>query len=133
MNLPPASIASHDKSLILFEYKDAPFRVVPNGLEMFIAKDVCAIWGYKNPWKAVVDHCKYPEKLSSTESVLLTGQPNPIIMIPESELYRLIMRSNLPDVEQFQDWNWAMFTLATVYYGIGGISEHVKTKSSGTV
>ena len=96
---------------------------------MFIAKDVCDILGYKNPSQAVVDHCKYPKKLSSIETIELTGQPNPIIIIPESDLYRLIMRSNLPDAEQFQDWVSAVFgQLAGAYYGIGGISEACKDK-----
>lgn len=79
---------------------------------MFIAKDVCAILGYVNGSRDIQRHCKYPEKLSSTESVLLTGQPNPIIIIPESDLYRLIMRSNLPDAEQFQDWVGAAYGAA---------------------
>ena len=79
---------------------------------MFIAKDVCAILGYVNGSRDIQLHCKYPEKLSSTESVLLTGQPNPIIIIPESDLFRLIMRSNLPDAEQFQDWVGAAYGAA---------------------
>ena len=102
--LPPASVASNDKSLIPFEYRGASFRVVLSGREMFIAKDVCGILGYKNASKAVADHCKHPEALSSNESLLLSGQSRGLLIIPESDLYRLIMRSNMPDAERFQDW-----------------------------
>jgi len=30
--------------------------------------------------------------------------PRGVYIIPESDLYHLIMRSNMPDAERFQDW-----------------------------
>lgn len=66
--------------------------------------DVCRVLGYLNSRKAINDHCKSSERLSSNESLRLTGQANGITIIPESDLYRLIMRSNMPDAEKFQDW-----------------------------
>ncbi len=97
---------------------------------MFIAKDVCAILGYANASKAVADHCKYAEILKHNESLVLgVNAPRGILIIPESDLFRLIMRSNMPDAEQFQDWVWAAYgQFATVYYGIGGISGACKDK-----
>lgn len=98
---------------------------------MFIAKDVTDILGYTNGPKAVRDHCKYAEILKQNESFTLelSVGPRGIQLIPESDLYRLIMRSNMPDAEQFQDWVGAAYgQLAGVYYGIGGISGAWKDK-----
>lgn len=80
-------------------------RVVLKGSEpWFVANDVAAALGYAVPKKAVIDHCKYAEIFKGTESVPLTGSPRGISIIPESDVYRLIMRSNLPNAERFQDW-----------------------------
>jgi anti-repressor protein len=78
--------------------------VVVNGREMFIAKDVCAILGYVHTYKAVQMHCKSAELLKASEMDGLEIGPRGVLIIPESDLYRLIMRSNMPDAEEFQDW-----------------------------
>lgn len=70
----------------------------------FVANDVAAALGYAVPKKAVIDHCKYAEIFKGTDSVPLTDSPRGISVIPESDVYRLIMRSNLPNAERFQDW-----------------------------
>lgn len=72
---------------------------------MFVAKDVAAMLGYAKPANAITDHCK-------GVIVLMTpthNQYGAVVMqnvkfIPESDVYRLIMRSKLPEAEQFQDW-----------------------------
>lgn len=60
--------------------------------------------GYALPSKAVLDHCKYAKILKGSESELLTSSPRGLSIIPEADVYRLIMRSNLPDAVRFQDW-----------------------------
>ena len=70
----------------------------------FVANDVASALGYAVPKKAVIDHCKYAEIFKGTDSVPLTDSPRGISIIPESDVYRLIMRSNLPNAERFQDW-----------------------------
>lgn len=70
-----------------------------NGEPWFVASDVAKALGYENPSRDVQRHCKKVNKFSPTESV---GTPYNII--PESDVYRLIMRSNLPNAERFQDW-----------------------------
>lgn len=70
-----------------------------NGAPWFVASDVAKSLGYENPSRDVQRHCKKVNKFSPTESV---GTPYNII--PESDVYRLIMRSNLPNAERFQDW-----------------------------
>ena len=49
-------------------------------------------------------HCKRAKLLKSTETDVLEIPPRGLLIIPESDLYRLIMRSNMPDAERFQDW-----------------------------
>lgn len=65
----------------------------------FYGTDVAKALGYENPARDVQRHCKKVNKFSPTESV---GTPYNII--PESDVYRLVMRSNLPNAEKFQDW-----------------------------
>lgn len=80
-------------------------RVVLKGSEpWFVANDVASALGYAVPKKAVIDHCKYAEIFKGTDSVPLTDSPRGISIIHESDVYRLIMRSNLPNAERFQDW-----------------------------
>lgn len=70
----------------------------------FVANDIAAALGYAVPKKAVIDHCKHAEIFKGTDLVPLTDSPRGISIIPESDVYRLIMRSNLPNAERFQDW-----------------------------
>ena len=76
-------------------------RVVEhNGEVMFVATDVAVALGYEKPNNAVNTHCKKVNKFSYPDS----GQLQPYNVIPESDVYRLIMRSHLPSAERFQDW-----------------------------
>lgn len=81
-------------------------RVVDHdGNPWFVARDVATILGYVNTNKTINKFCK-----RSTSLKELTGVPNryPLQittkLIPESDLYRLIMRSDMPEAERFQDW-----------------------------
>jgi len=59
--------------------------------------------GYANPRKAIIDHCRYVTK----RDVPHPQSPNKTIeknFIPEGDLYRLIVRSNLPEAELFERW-----------------------------
>ena len=59
--------------------------------------------GYQYPSQAIQDHCKKASKISQV-SDLANMLPVNLLIIPESDVYRLIMRSNLPNAEAFQDW-----------------------------
>lgn len=85
----------------LFEKEEfGKVRVVMVGNDpWFYGTDVAKALGYENPARDVQRHCKKVNKFSPTESV---GTPYNII--PESDVYRLVMRSNLPNAEKFQDW-----------------------------
>jgi len=66
-----------------------------------VASDVAKVLGYTNPQKAVRDHCKNSQLLWVNDSF---GRPQNVTIIPESDVFRLIMRSKLPQVEEIQDW-----------------------------
>lgn len=67
----------------------------------FVASDVAKALGYERPNDAVNTHCKKVNKFSYGDS---PQGSRPYNIIPESDVYRLVMRSKLPDAEKFQDW-----------------------------
>lgn len=74
------------------------------GTVWFVASDVAEALGHTNPERAVRDHCKKQMPISElVEHGSSTYQPG-TMLIPESDLYRLILRSRLPSAEAFQDW-----------------------------
>lgn len=77
-------------------------RVVDvDGEPWFVASDVAKALGYERPNDAVNAHCKKVNKFSYGD---MPQGAQPYNIIPESDVYRLVMRSNLPDAERFQDW-----------------------------
>jgi anti-repressor protein len=70
------------------------------GKEFFPATDCARILGYKNPQKAIREHCKGVNEMV-TPSV---GGEQKKKFIPEGDLYRLIVRSKLPSAEKFEKW-----------------------------
>lgn len=92
--------------LKIFEHKNfGQIRtILQNENPWFVARDVAGSLGYKDTDDAFRKHCKYPEILKPGETPGLEFGPRGINIIPESDLYRLIMRSKLPAAEKFQDW-----------------------------
>ena len=69
-------------------------RVVEhNGAPWFVGNDVAKALGYERPNDAVNAHCKKINKFSYGNS---PQGAMPYNIIPESDVYRLVMRSNLP-------------------------------------
>lgn len=74
--------------------------VVKDGEPWFVAKDVAEILGYKNTSKAISDHCK-----GGNETLLPSaGGMQTVKIIPERDIYRLVMKSKLPSAEKFEEW-----------------------------
>ena len=71
-----------------------------NDEPLFCLADVAKALGYSNPAKAVIDHCK---GVTVLETPTQRGI-QPIKYGKESEVYRLTMKSKLPNAEKFQDW-----------------------------
>lgn len=72
------------------------------GEPWFVARDVAISLGYSNVNDAISRHCKGVVKHDHYEQRVSGSQP--INIIPESDMYRLILRSKLPQAEAFQDW-----------------------------
>ena len=81
--------------------------IIENGEPLFCAKEVCDILGYKNSRKALMDHAN-PDGVTKRNVVktLSNGREQTFEMtfIDERNLYRLVMHSDLPSAEKFQDW-----------------------------
>lgn len=85
----------------IFRYEEKPVRTISrDGEPWFVAKDVAEILGYVDTAQAVRMHCK---------GVVETTTPTPgglqtIKIIPERDIYRLVMKSRLPAAEKFEEW-----------------------------
>jgi Prophage antirepressor len=95
-------------SLIPFSFESQSIRVVVlDGQPMFSARDVAVALCYANPSEAYKDHCKYLKLLSYSELLELNwDSPNPRgeYVMPESDVYRMIIKSNKPEAERFERW-----------------------------
>ena len=72
-----------------------------DGKPYFVANDVAKALGYSNPSKATNDHCKNAIIRRGNDSL---GREQDFKYIPEGDIYRLIVRSNLPSAERFETW-----------------------------
>ena len=74
--------------------------IILDGKEMFKAKEVASMLGYKDTINAVKQHCKGVVKYSLPSK---SGKQT-FNLIPEGDLWRLIIRSKLPQAEQIEKW-----------------------------
>lgn len=75
--------------------------LIDDGKELFPATPIAEALGYSNPHKAIADHCKNTVKRRTNDSL---GRRQEANYIPEGDVYRLIVRSNLPAAEKFEKW-----------------------------
>ena len=73
-----------------------------DGQILFCGKDVAKALGYKNPNKAIGDHCRGITKRYPIQDSL--GRTQEAVFITEPDLYRLITHSKLPTAEKFERW-----------------------------
>lgn len=74
--------------------------ITEDGKTLFCGKDIAKALGYKNPSKALADHCKGVTKRYTPTS---SGQQE-MNFIPEGDIYRLAARSELPGADAFESW-----------------------------
>lgn len=72
-----------------------------DGKTYFVANDVAKALGYSNPSKATNDHCKNAVKEWGNDSL---GRHTEFKVIPEGDIYRLIIKSQLPSADKFERW-----------------------------
>ena len=70
----------------------------------FVGKDVAEILGYSNPRKALSDHVDEEDKMDGVTIRDSIGREQKPILINESGLYSLILRSQLPKAQKFKRW-----------------------------
>lgn len=80
-----------------------------NGSIYFVGLDIARALGYSNERKAINTHCKRPIKTNiDVESQSGTShkarKSQIMLVICKSDIYRLIVRSKLESVEEFENW-----------------------------
>jgi len=99
----PVQSQNELKQVITFNFSESksPIRnIFVDGEPRFIGSDLTKALGYKNSTDAMKQHCRYvvkhdiPHPQSKTKTL-------EVLVIPESDVYRLIMKSTLPKAEKF--------------------------------
>lgn len=89
--------------IIPFGYDDQLVRTVMiDDTPWFVAKDVCSALGIQNHKDSVAKSLDDDEK--GVEKIYSLGGVQETIVINESGLYTLIMRSNKPEAKRFRKW-----------------------------
>jgi anti-repressor protein len=91
------------EELIKFELYGNPLTVIKgdDGVIFFIAKEVCDILCLTNVSMALAG-LDEDEKLTST--LLISGQRRQILVLTESGMYSIVMRSNKEEAKIFRKW-----------------------------
>lgn len=91
-------------TLQIFNFEQNEVRtVLVNDEPYFVGKDVAGVLGYSNTPKAIRDHVDEEDK--RTERIVHPlGGIQESIMINESGLYSLILKSKLPNAKKFKRW-----------------------------
>lgn len=88
-------------SLTPFVFDGFSVRVIEqDGEPWFVARDVAEVLGYQRTRDAISQHCKGGRKTPLPSA----GGVQDMTIIPERDVYRLIMRSKLPSAERFEEW-----------------------------
>lgn len=89
-------------NLTPFNFNGADIRVITDdqGEPWFIAKDVADLLEYANPHEAIRTHCKGVREMLTPSA----GGDQVTKVMPERDVYRLVMRSRLPAAEAFEEW-----------------------------
>lgn len=94
--------------LIPFSFEALAIRVVViDNTPLFSARDVALALGYADPSQAYKLHCKSLKLLNSVECTELNWinpHPRGEYVMPESDVYRLIVKSEKPEAERFEKW-----------------------------
>lgn len=87
----------------VFNFGEHSVRVVVReGEPWFVATDICSALDYKNASKAVADHLDDDER--SNEQLDRSRMGSKAVIISESGLYALVLRSRKPEARKFAKW-----------------------------
>ena len=94
--------------IITKEFQNSKVRIIViQGKEWFVAKDVAELLQYKKTANAVKDHCKKPvewKELKVIKSMTLLNFHPQTKFILESDVWRLIIKSTMPEAEKIEKW-----------------------------
>lgn len=87
----------------IFNFEQNEVRtILVNDEPYFVGKDVASVLGYSNTKDALSRHVDLEDKTGSR--ITTTGQSREMIIINESGLYSLILKSKLPKAKKFKRW-----------------------------
>ena len=95
----------HREGVQLFVNKELELEVRAveiNGEGWLVGKDVAEVLGYERPDNAIRNHVDEEDKLM--HQISASGQNRKMIVINESGLYSLVLRSKLPGAKKFRRW-----------------------------
>ena len=85
-----------------FGYDDQLVRtVVVDNVPWFVAKDVCAALELSDVSMSV---SKLDDDEKLIQKIFVSGQNRDVVVVNESGLYTLILRSNKPEAKRFRKW-----------------------------
>ena len=88
--------------IIPFGYDDQLVRtVMVNNVPWFVAKDVCAVLELSDVSMSV---SKLDDDEKLIQKIFVSGQNRDVVVVNESGLYTLILRSNKPEAKRFRKW-----------------------------
>lgn len=87
----------------IFNFEQNEVRtILVNDEPYFVGKDVASVLGYSNTKDALSRHVDLEDKTGSR--ITTSGQSREMIIINESGLYSLILKSKLPKAKKFKRW-----------------------------
>ena len=86
-------------------YKDNPVRIIEkDGEPWFVAKDVCDILGFGNPYSSLAKLDKDEKVTLHNMEGILNSKNQDVVIVSEPGLYSLILRSRKPEAKAFKRW-----------------------------
>ncbi len=83
-------------------FEKAEVRLIEdNGEILFVGADVCKVLGFKNPNKAMTDHCK---GITKRYPLSTAGGTQDVRVLNEPDVLRLITHSKLQKAQRFEKW-----------------------------
>ena len=85
-----------------FDYSGQSVRMVEiNGEPWFVARDVCAVLGIRNVGNVLAALDEDEKGIRSTDTL---GGPQDLVIVNESGLYAILLRSRKPEAKPFRRW-----------------------------
>jgi len=93
----------NENVLDTFEFEDKVIRVIRHNDEpWFVAKDICDALEMTNS-RMVISNINLPENWKGVKDIYTLGGDQEMVIINEPALYKIIMRSNKPNAQIFQN------------------------------